>query len=103
MKKITNPEEFEICPFDGMNVSRVYLGGVAELERVILTWRIDKERSEMIEINCYVLTLKEIAEQLREKTDLITVIVQRPLSGEIYQWGNYGDEWRQIGELDGYA
>ena len=103
MKKITNPEEFEICPFDGMNVSRVYVGGVAELERVILTWRTDKERSEMIEINCYVLTLKEIADQLREKTDLITVIVQRPLSGEIYQWGNYGDEWCQIGELDGYA
>ena len=103
MKKITNPEEFEICPFDGVDVSRVYVGGVTELERVILTWRIDKERSEMMGIKYYVLTLKEIADRLREKTDLITVIVQRPLSGEIYQWGNYGDEWWQIGELDGYA
>ena len=103
MEKITNPSEFEICPFDGINVSRVYLGGVTDLEKVILTWRTDKERSEMMEIKYYVLTLKEIADRLREKTDLITVIVQRPLSGEIYQWGNYGDEWWQIGTLDGYA
>lgn len=103
MKKITNPSEFEICPFDGMTTSRVYLGGVADLKKVILTWRTDEKRNEVKGIKFYVLTLKEIADQLREKTDLITVIVQRPLSGEIYQWGNYGDEWWQIGTLDGYA
>lgn len=103
MKKITNPSEFEICPFDGNTVSRVYLGGVADLEKVILTWRTDKERSEMMGIRYLVLTLKELADRLGEKADLITVIVQRPLSGEIYQWGNYGDEWWQIGTLDGYA
>ena len=103
MKKITNPSEFEICPFDGNTVSRVYLGGLADLEKVILTWRRNEERDKLYGIECYVLTLKEIADQLREKADLITVIVQRPLSGEIYQWGNYGDEWWQIGTLDGYA
>lgn len=103
MKKITNPSEIEIYPFDGATVSRVYLGGLTDLEEVILTWRIDEERSKMMEIKYYVLTLKEIADRLREKTDIITVIVQRPLSGEIYQWGNYGDGWWQIGTLDGYA
>ena len=103
MKMITNPEEFDICPFDGINVSRVYLGGVTDLEKVILTWRTDEERSKIMGVKYYVLTLKEIADQLHEETDLITVIVQSPLSGEIYQWGNYGDEWWQIGELDGYA
>ena len=103
MKKVENPSEFEICEFDGMNASGVYLGGLAELEKAKPKWRIDKEATERCGIRLRVLTLKEIAEQLCEEYPVITVIVNRPLGGEIYQWGNYGDEWWQIGTLDGYA
>lgn len=53
---------------------------------------------------CY-LTLGEIYRQLSEKSDeIITVVVERPLDGVIYQCGNCGDGiWVQHGTTRGYA
>ena len=33
----------------------------------------------------------------------VTVIAQTPTHGEIYQYGNHGDYWEQIGTSCGYA
>ena len=34
---------------------------------------------------------------------IITVLAERPLSGDVYRYGNYGDYWTRIGRLAGYA
>lgn len=93
MKKIDNPDSYTIHEFDGVEVSGVYRGTLTCMVRANdeLSWHDGK-----------FLTLAEIAKQLNG-APLITVIVDRPLSGEILQYGNYGDEWWQVGELDGYA
>ena len=53
------------------------------------------------------LTLKDIEKMIRKEyqnIELITVIIEEPLSGRIYLWGNYGDNcWYETGETCGYA
>ena len=101
MERIEKPGREVIIEFDGVVSSGVYIGPVADMRRVNgdLKWREEHETGETI----MVLTLNEIAEQLADAF-LITVVVEAPLSGRIYQYGNYSDaSWWQIGELDGYA
>ena len=57
---------------------------------------------------CYLetLTLTEIYEQARELVGekILTVFVDEPLKGTIYQCGNYKDgQWVKYGETRGYA
>lgn len=84
-----------ICESDPTTSAAVYIGGLFYLERANdkLKWRDDDGRK--------ILTLEEIAEQLNAR--LITVFVESPFEGVIYQFGNYGDSWWQIGETCGYA
>ena len=108
MKKIDNPSEYEICEFDGVTNCGVYVGGLANLARVNgnLQWRMDKDIAEMCECGGKVLTLTEIVDQLQEHRyghGIITVIIISPLSGSVLQHGNYGDEWWEVGTLNGYA
>ena len=52
------------------------------------------------------LTLKEISDQVKNLySDHATCIVMTygPLSGRIYEYGNHGEYWEQIGVLSGYA
>ena len=73
----------------------VYLGGLTRLVKVndLLRWNTEEGKS---------LTLAEIARQL-PSGQIITVIVNAPLHGEIYQYGNYPDEkWYLIGTTQGY-
>ena len=103
MKRIDNPADWEICEFDGVSSTGVYIGPLDALYRVNnrLKWRVDPECSVMCYDPYRVLTLKEIQEQIPHR--LITVIDNGPMHGEIYQCGNYGDDWYCIGETDGYA
>ena len=103
MQKIKHPEQYEIVKFDGVNVSGVYIGSFDRLVRTDLVWKKNKRRSEVTGMKVYSLTLDEIRKQLCEKDYLITVFVNSPLHGEILQWGNYGNEWWQIGETCGYC
>lgn len=52
-------------------------------------------------------TLKDIEDMVLmqyDNVELITVIVEDPLNGTIYLWGNYGDNcWYETGETCGYA
>ncbi len=106
MKKIENPDGFIVAEFDGVTDCGIYLGGLARLKRVNkdLKWRIDKDLAVMCECDGKILTLSEIAEQLKGRGyGVITVITISPLSGIVLQFGNYGEEWWEIGKLDGYA
>lgn len=109
MHKITAPESYTICKFDGINASAVYIGSMSCLTQANdkLVWREDSEMGEWCYSPFYVLTLEEIKDQLTNAyggtPPSITVVVESPLHGHILQYGNYGDEWWQIGELSGYA
>lgn len=97
MKKIT--EDLELCKFDGVTQTTVYTGGVCGLVKVDLEWR--KEHCEYLgDMEC--LKLHEIVKQLPHEL-LITVIIQSMFDGKILQYGNYGDEWWEIGSTCGYA
>lgn len=84
-----------LCENDETTNTSVYIGSLFYLERANdrLKWR-DEDGQK-------ILTLKEVAEQLHAR--LITVFVDAPYKGMIYQYGNYGDSWWQIGETCGYA
>ena len=109
MKKIEKPEEYEICRFDGICVATVYVGSYSNLKPLSdkLSWREDEERGELCYKPFQVLTLSEIVEKATNiyggKCPMLTIFVESPLSGYILQYGNYGDEWWQTGDLDGYA
>ena len=101
---------YEVCKFDGVTSTSVYLGGFDRLEPLELEWaKIDGfDVFDYLEV----LTLDEIAEQARWQLDeeyisengfMVTVFIQEPLNGKILQYGNYGDSWWQIGETMGYA
>lgn len=99
MKKVD--ENTEVCAFDGVSRTTVYTGGITDLKRALVLWR-RVEIPEMGGDALPVLTLGEIAEQLGNQ--LITVIVDSPFSGKIYQYGNYSDgKWWEIGSTGGYA
>ena len=109
MHRIDKPEEYTICQFDSTCSSAVYVGGLTFLKGVTdkLRWKVDEECSKMCAVDYKILTLSEIKDQLTNlyggTTPMITVIEEQPLSGRILQYGNYGDEWWQIGETGGYA
>lgn len=98
MKKII--EDIELCRFNGVDVVTVYVGGINNLTIADLKWR---KVYELYFGDVEVLRLSEIVEQLKSKTTLITVFINEPLKGIILQYGNYGDEWWEIGTTCGYA
>ena len=97
MKKVA--EDTEVYRRDGINGTGIYIGSLSCLEQVDnMLWRTVREDEYEIEV----LTLSEIASQLPDI--MITVITESPFSGNIYQYGNYGDgEWWEIGSTCGYA
>lgn len=98
MKKII--EDMELCKFDGVNSTSVYVGGFAFLKPAPLKWRKEKWGYEIGEVE--ILKLSEIVEQIG-KNQIITVFTEEPMRGTILQYGNYGDEWYEIGTTCGYA
>lgn len=95
MTKIT--EDIQLCKFDGVSVVSVYKGGFDNLKKADLNWR--KERNKYMG-DLEFLKLSEIVEQLQTK--IITVFIDKPMEGRILQYGNYGDEWYEIGTTCGY-
>jgi hypothetical protein len=103
LKRQDGAEEF--AQWDGVGATAVYLGSVTDLVNVTdrLDWRhipAEDEGDTAMEV----LSLDEIAEQMKGSGVLITVIYERATGGVIYQYGNYCDgNWYKIGELAGYA
>lgn len=109
MEQVKHPENYEICQFDGISMSTVYVGGLHELKPVVdkITWREDETTGELCYQPYKVLTLNEIRDQVKNlyggNCPMITIFTERPLGGCILQYGNYGDSWWQVGDLAGYA
>lgn len=76
------------------------------MDKNMFKWNVDREASEFTGKLVSALTLGEIAEQLAEMeySGMVTIFVNRPTSGEIYQLGNYGTyEWFELGTLRGFC
>ena len=103
MRCIEHPERFNVYYFDGVSAAGVYAGPLARMRSVTdkLNWREDKDFAEYGD-HVKVLTLSEIREQLPGYA-MLTVIIEEPLKGGIYQTGNYSDgKWYEVGETCGY-
>ena len=95
-------EDLIIDMMDTVGSAAVYIGSMACLQPVKVKTRVVGEcDGTAIEE----LTLKEIADQVLKEHGfhIITVITDRPLEGEIYEYGNYGDYWIMKGHHMGYA
>lgn len=100
-------EDIEVHELTATASAAVYIGGLTRLTKVneLLQWRFDEELAAALHWglqDAKVLRLSEIAEQL-PSGQVISVIVESPLHGEIYQYGNYHDgKWYQIGSTHRY-
>lgn len=102
MKEIK--EDLELIQFDGVDETIVYKGSFSCLEKAELKWRsADKGMCDALCMDVKVLRLSEIVEQLKDETRMITIFVEGALRGSIWQYGNYGDSWWEIGQTCGYA
>lgn len=98
------PGDTVIWKFDGVGAAAVYLGWLTDLTPAAVKWRQDDESYETAEVcdgEPDFITLNEIAEQFPDQ--MITVIIDDPLDGEIYNYGNAGKKWLRIGTTGGYA
>ena len=89
----------------GENIIRVFvskgLTGIEMLDSAVLPWQRCEKSADGPET---FVTLGDIRELLGSRK-IITVWVDGPLHGEVYQTGNYPGEkdWRLYGQLMGYA
>lgn len=110
MELIAN--DTEICKFDGVTTTTVYLGGMSELVNINdkLKWH-NQGHIGLLGLEIETLTLEEVVNQLKNEeiinkqySEIITVIIDSSLNGSIWQYGNYRDgKWHQIGTTIGYA
>ena len=100
----TNWETFEVNRFDGVDSCAVYAGGLDRLVNITdeLDWHTDKDHVAEYGMEVEYLTLHEISEQLQKKI-LLTVFINSPRRSKVFQYGNYGDSWVFLGDIQGYA
>lgn len=106
LQKRKELEKIEVPRDDGMTSTGIYLGSFDNLSKVddkILPWN----HSEPTELDCGdYISLKEIADFFQKNGNPyreITVFMNEPQHGMIYQYGNYGDYWYEVGTLKGYC
>lgn len=85
----------KICCYDGIVTVFSGYGKTAKIKRFMLT-------ADGLEDDKHV-TLEDCREMIGETGDTVTVIFESALEGEIYNFGNYGDYWWQVGRTQGYA
>lgn len=98
------PGDTEIMKFNGVGAAAVYTGWLTALEKAEVKWNVTDESRETAEIcggEPEFITLDELAAQFPDQ--LITVIIDDPLDGEIWSYGNSGKNWVRIGTTGGYA
>ena len=49
------------------------------------------------------LDIENFIKELSKNQNIITVLASEPLTGTVYEYGNYGDYWVVYGKLLGYA
>lgn len=98
------PGDTEIWRFDGVTSATVYTGRFSGLTPADVKWHQDDDSYETAELcdgEADYITLDELAEQFPNQ--MITVIIDKPLNGEILNYGNAGKKWVRIGITGGYA
>ncbi|MBA4697811.1 MAG: hypothetical protein H2212_00105 [Ruminococcus sp.] len=98
MKIIDNPEEIYFSELGGADVTVIFYMDDEKKLFNSLEWK-------SIEPD-HIVTLDMIREQIEDKygKNLIVVIAEYPLRGEIFRYGNYEDNrWVRIGKVCGYA
>ena len=107
-KERTDFQELTIVRDDTVTNSAVYIGSLCNLTNFTERLKWISEPCEPLHMNIEYLSLTQIYKQIKKMTNdeyvLITVIVNDPLHGYIYQCGNHKDGvWEKIGETLGYA
>lgn len=105
-KKIDNPQNVRIYEQDFVNNVTVFIHDKHYKWQNVtdkLKWHnMRSEHKDCIDEFLY-LSLEEIADQLSWEESVIMVMIEEPMKGTIYQYGNHGEYWEEVGELCGYA
>lgn len=98
------PGSTEIWRFDGVGAAAVYRGWLTELEPANVKWKttdLSIWTANVTDGEPEFITLDELAKQF--PGEQLTVIIDKPLNGEIWNYGNAGKKWLRIGTTGGYA
>ena len=98
------PGSTEIWRYDGIGAAVVYRGWLTELEPANIKWKTTEQSIKVANATDgepEFITLDEITEQYPDEQ--LTVIIDKPLNGEILNYGNAGKKWLRIGITGGYA
>ena len=98
------PGDTEIWNYDGTSSATVYLGWLDDMETADVKWNITDDSRKTAEIAGgwpMFITLDEIAAQF--PCEQIIVIIDNPLSGEIWYYEGSHSPWVRIGITGGYA
>ena len=98
------PGDTVIWRFDGVGAATVYRGWLTGLEPANVKWKttnISIWTANATDGEPEFITLDELAEQF--PGERLTVIIDKPLCGEILNYGNAGRKWLRIGITGGYA
>lgn len=103
----TDFEDFRIYPsYEMEQIVRIFAGNTLVPE-AFFDWDFDENKKILCEASGKSITLRQISEQYYAKTSsrsVLTVVVEFPLHGEIYQIGNYPEmKWIKHGTTKGYA
>lgn len=85
----------EVGTWDGIITIFTGYGKNAKIKRFILT--ADGTENDRF------ITLEDCRKMIGETESTITVIFDDWLQGEVYNYGNYGDIWWQVGITQGFA
>lgn len=100
-EQIPNPEKVRVYAQDYVSTLIILLN---ELPVALssLKWREDKP--EIAGGDSFLwLSLLDISKQIGVNAGIIDLIVEGPLDGVHYRYGNHGDTWEIVGRLCGYA
>ena len=88
---------------DDVSIAKVFVGSFMDGHMYDMTEGLAWNDEQYQNGELANLSLNQIAEQLSDSGRIITVVVLSALSGDVYQYGNYGDYWIYWGTLHGYA
>lgn len=102
----TDFQDYQVVKFDTINETSVYTGSLRNLVNITDKLHWHSEPCEPLYMNIEFLTLSEIWEQAKDLSEqrILTVFVDSPLRGTIFQCGNYEEgKWVKYGTTQGYA
>lgn len=92
-ENIEEEERLNKIDLSGMSIITIIF------EDVVKTVLDGENENEFTLCDCYNIAV----ENGFDKRGCIVVLVEYPLRGSVYRYGNHGDYWEEIGTLKGYA